>query len=117
MRPQSAKSKGRRFQQYIRDLLLKFAPSLEMDDVRSTAMGAGGEDIQLSPAARKIYPYTIECKNVERLNMWEAVDQAQAHAVKDGRGHIPLVAFKKNGRDAWIAMPAEQFMELIREKC
>jgi len=65
MRPQSAKAKGRVFQQDIRDLILKTYPQLENDDVKSTSMGAGGEDVQLSPAARKILPIQIECKRVK----------------------------------------------------
>ena len=107
MRPSSAKQKGRSFQQYIRDILLKAAESLEPDDIRSTSMGAGGEDIQLSPAARREYPYSIECKNVEKLNIWEAIKQAKENA---GR-HIPVVCFKRNRHEAWIAMPMQTFME------
>jgi len=70
-------------------------------------MGAGGEDILLSPAARKIYPYSIECKNVEKLNIWEAIKQAKENA---GR-HIPVVCFKRNHHEAWIAMPLTKYME------
>lgn len=112
MRPQSAKAKGRRFQQYIRDLLLKVAgKALEPDDIRSTSMGAGGEDILLSPAARKLFPYSIECKNVEKLSIWEAIQQAKDNAGK----YIPMVAFTKNNHDVWIAIPADKFMELVHD--
>ena len=110
MKPRSCKAKGRRFQQEVRDLLLKFAPSLEPDDVRSTSMGASGEDILFSPAARRIYPYNIECKNVESLNIWKAVDQAESQG-----NHIPLVAFKKNNKRAFVAIPLEHFMELLAQ--
>lgn len=108
MRPQSAKAKGRRFQQYVRDVLLKAASSLEPDDIRSTSMGAGGEDILFSPAARKIYPYSVECKCVERLNIWDAIKQAVDNCGK----YIPTVVFKKNNHEAWIAMPLDDFMEI-----
>lgn len=108
MRPQSAKAKGRRLQQMVRDILLKAAESLEPDDIRSTSMGASGEDILLSPAARKLYPYSIECKNVERLNIWDAIKQALENAGK----YIPMVIFKKNGERAWVAIPLEDFMEI-----
>jgi len=112
MRPQSAKAKGRRFQQLIRDLLLKVAGSkLEADDIRSTSMGAGGEDIQLSPAARKLFPYSIECKNVEKLNIWDAIKQAKANAGK----YVPMVAFARNNHEAWIAIPADKYMELVHD--
>ena len=49
----TAKAKGRLGQNEIRDKILETFPDLEPDDVRSTTMGDTGEDIQLSPAARK----------------------------------------------------------------
>lgn len=112
MRPQSAKSKGRRFQQEIRDLILSIFPSLHPDDVRSTSMGAPGEDILLSHAARTVFPYSVECKNVEKLNIWEAIRQAEENAAH----HTPLVAFKRNNHETWIAVPADHFMELVNDK-
>lgn len=76
MKPASAKAKGRKLQQDIRDLLLKYSPSLEPDDVKSTSMGAGGEDVQLSPAARKQYPVSIECKSRANYAFYKDYDQA-----------------------------------------
>lgn len=112
MRPQSAKNKGRKLQQYVRDILLAFAKSLEIDDIRSTAMGAGGEDVQLSPAARKIYPWSIECKNVEKLNIWKAIEQTEANC----KGHTPMVVFKKNSKRAYIALPFDVFMNMYTKE-
>ena len=43
-------------------------------------MGESGEDIKLSPAARKLIPYSFECKNQEKLNIWEALSQAEENA-------------------------------------
>ncbi len=65
MRTSSAKAKGRRLQQKVRDLILETFSELEEDDVRSTSMGASGEDVLLSPLARKKFPFSVECKNVE----------------------------------------------------
>ena len=70
---------------------------LEEDDVHSTSMGAGGEDVQLSPAARRHFPYSVECKNVEKLNVWNAYEQAEANSGK----HEPLLVMKKNVRSPW----------------
>ena len=50
MKTSSAKAKGRRLQQKVRDLLLETFTELEPDDIRSTSMGVSGEDLQLSPA-------------------------------------------------------------------
>ena len=55
----AAKAKGRLGQNEIRDKILETFPELEPDDVKSTTMGDSGEDIQLSPAARRKIPITI----------------------------------------------------------
>ena len=69
MKARSAKNKGKRLQNKVRDLILeKFNKQLEPDDVRSITMGDSGEDILLSPAARRLFPFSVECKNQEKLN-------------------------------------------------
>ena len=45
MKSRSAKNKGKRLQNKIRDLILEKFDSLESDDVRSITMGDSGEDI------------------------------------------------------------------------
>ena len=67
MKTRSAKNKGKRLQNSVRDILLETFTQLEPDDIKSTTMGESGEDIQLSPAARKLIPYAIECKNQEKM--------------------------------------------------
>ena len=110
MKTQSAKAKGRKLQQWVRDLILESFP-LESDDVRSTSMGAGGEDVLLSPAARKYFPFSIECKNVEKLNVWQAYEQAEANC----GDNEPLLVMKKNRKDPLVVMDAEKFMEIMKE--
>ena len=58
----AGKAKGRTGQQEVRNKLLETFPEFEPDDIKSTTMGDSGEDIQLSPAARKAMPITIEVK-------------------------------------------------------
>ena len=106
MKPQSAKNKGRKLQQWIRDLILQFFHELEEDDVQSRSMGAGGEDIILSPIARGKLPYAIEAKNQERVNIWSAYDQAE----ENSRGFIPAVVIKRNGHKPLVVMSAEDWI-------
>ena len=74
MKTASRKAKGRRLQNKIRDLLIEhFSDELEDDDIRCAIMGESGEDLKLSPAARKLIPYSIECKNQEKLNIWDSL--------------------------------------------
>ena len=78
----NAKAKGRLGQQEVRDKLLESFPDLEPDDIKSTVMGDSGEDIQLSPAARKIIPLTIEVKRRKNnlKTVYDYMEQASSHA-------------------------------------
>ena len=78
MRPQSAKAKGRRLQQWVRDKLVECL-NIHPEDIESRSMGAGGEDLIMARAARIKFPHSIECKNVEKLNIWDAYEQASAN--------------------------------------
>ena len=108
MKTRSAKNKGKRLQNDVRDLILETFTELEPDDVRSTTMGDSGEDILLSPAARKLFPFATECKNQERLNIWESLEQAESNAGQ----HIPLVVFKRNRSKTYISMEINDLMRL-----
>lgn len=107
VKPQSCKAKGRKLQQEIRDAILAKFHNLRPDDVRSTSMGASGEDILLSPAAREMIPFSIESKNVESLNIWKALEQAS------GREHPPLVVFRRNHSPTYAALPFDVLLELL----
>lgn len=111
MKTQSAKAKGRKLQQFVRDLILETWTDLEPDDVRSTSMGAGGEDVQLSPAARRVFPYSVECKSVERLNVWAAYEQSEANC----GDYEPILVMKKNRKKPLVVIDAEAFIELVKQ--
>ena len=92
MKTRSAKNKGKRLQNTVRDVLLETFDTLEPDDIKSAIMGDSGEDIQLSPAARKLIPYSIECKNQEAVNVWKSYEQAAENSGK----YEPVVVIKRN---------------------
>ena len=110
MKTASAKSKGRRLQQWTRDQLLETFEELTDDDVRSVSMGAGGVDIQLSQRAKELIPLDIECKNTERIKVWEAFGQAEDNC---GDDRTPAVVFKRNGSAPLILLDAEYVLENI----
>ena len=111
MKPRSAKNKGKRLQNKIRDLILEKFDSLEPDDVRSITMGDSGEDILLSPAARRLFPFSVECKNQEKLNIWGALEQAE-----DNSGnHTPLVIFKRNRSKTYAVLEFDKLLKLLDE--
>ncbi len=112
MKPRSAKNKGKRLQNKVRDIILeKFNSKLEPDDVRSITMGDAGEDILLSPAARRVFPFSVECKNQEKINIWEALDQAEGNS----GNHIPLVIFKRNRSKTYAVLEFEELLQLLDE--
>jgi hypothetical protein len=110
MKPQSAKQKGRLHQQWTRDLLLELNPELTKDDVRSTSMGAGGEDVQLSSAARGLIPYQIECKSKKEISVCNWYEQAKEHGP-----HEPIVVVKQNQGKPLVIVDAVVFFQLIRK--
>lgn len=107
MKSASAKNKGRRFQQWVRDKLVEFL-GVHPEDVESRSMGAGGEDLIMARAARELFPYSIECKNVESLNVWKAYKQASANAGE----HEPIVFIKRNNQTPLVVLDAEYFVKL-----
>jgi len=109
MKTSSAKAKGRRLQQEVCEKLLEVSHGLTKDDIRSTSMGAGGEDVLFSSAARKQFPMSIECKNVERFSIWPTIDQARKNCPD---GSTPFIVFKKNHEDAQMSMPLDKFLEI-----
>jgi len=110
MRPQSAKAKGRRLQQWVRDKLVE-SLDIHPEDIESRSMGAGGEDLIMARAAREKFPHSIECKNVEKLNIWDSYEQATANS----GDYEPIVVIKKNGKKPLVVVDAEYFISLFGE--
>ena len=111
MKAQSAKAKGRRLQQWVRDKLIE-ALDIHPEDIESRSMGAGGEDLIMARAARQKFPHSIECKNVEKLNIWEAYEQSASNC----GDHEPIVVIKKNGKKPLVVVDAEYFIQLFEGK-
>ena len=117
MKPKSIKAKGRNLQNLVRDKLRqvfiqewKLMPKLETDDIKSQTMGMSGEDIVLSPSAKKLIPYSFECKNTERLNLWKAIEQAEDNC----EDRSVVVTVKRNRSKVYAVIEFEQFLKLIR---
>ena len=111
MNPSSAKAKGRRLQQWVRDKLIE-ALDIHPEDIESRSMGAGGEDLIMARAARLKFPHSIECKNVEKLNIWDAYEQAAANS----GDYEPIVVMKKNGKKPLVVVDAEYYISLFGDK-
>ena len=110
MKTSSAKAKGRRLQQSLRERLIE-GLDIHPEDIESRPMGSGGEDLIMARAAREKFPFSIECKNQETGNVWKAYEQAQANA----KDYEPLVIMKKNNEKPLAVVDAEVFIKMMRE--
>ena len=115
MKTSSAKAKGRKLQQHVRDVLLEAFPTLEPDDVKSTSMGAQGEDVQLSPAARKLMPIAVETKARNSIAACRFFEQAQEHAraVKGGKANA-VVVMKENRKQPVVMIDLNFLVQLLQ---
>lgn len=109
MKTSSAKAKGRRLQDLTRALILKYL-NFSTNDVKTAIMGEQGRDVHLSSKAFKGFPYAIECKNQERLNIWSAYNQASKH----GKGE-PLLVISRNRQKPLAVVDLEYFIKLHRK--
>ena len=110
MKPSSAKAKGRALQDWIRNKLIEEF-NIHEDDIKTAVMGESGEDIKMARAAREKFPFSIEAKNVEKLNVWQAYEQAKENA----GDYEPLVVMKKNRKKPLVVMDAESFIKLMNQ--
>ena len=85
---------------------------LETNDIESQVMGMSGEDIVLSPAAKRVIPYSFECKNQERLNLWSSLEQAESNC----EDRQPVLIFKRNRSKIYATIEFEHFIKLIGGK-
>ena len=82
MKTSSAKQKGRKFQQWVRDQLIEK------------------------------FPYSIECKNQETLNVWKSYEQAESNS----GNYEPVVFIKRNNQKPLVVVDAEYFVRLHNER-
>jgi hypothetical protein len=76
-------------------------------------MGAGGEDVQLSPAARRLFPYSVECKSYKHFAVYKVMDQAAENCPK---GASPICIIKGDRKKPLAVMDADLFFKLISKR-
>ena len=81
MKTSSAKAKGRKLQQWFRNLLIEK------------------------------FPYSIECKNQEAINVWKSYEQAE----ENSGDYEPIVVLKRNKTKPLVLVDADYFVRLHNE--
>ena len=110
MKTQSAKAKGRTLQKWMRELLIEKL-DIHPEDIESRSMGAGGEDLIMARAAREKFPLSIECKNQEKVNVWESYKQAEDNS----KDYEPVVVIKRNNSKPLVLVDAEYFVSMFKK--
>jgi len=96
----------------VRDKILISYPQLSEKDVVSTPMGVSGADVQLSEKASTIFPFSVEAKNQEKLNIWSAIKEAEG----GNRDLMPLLVFKRNGTKTYCCLEIEDFFKILLQE-
>jgi len=109
MKNNSRKAKSRYLQNIVKDKVIKLF-NLEPGAVRTSNTGEGGEDLKLlSLTAKKVFPYSTECKNSEQhKGLYKHFKQAKKHNHRE-----PLLCVKKNREPALAIITLDHFFELI----
>ena len=104
----NSKQKGARFERLLASKFREYGY-----DARRTAQYCGNTgdaaDVQGLPHIH------VEAKHVERLNIYEAMDQAKRDAGAGGNGDIPAVFHKKNNHNILVTVEFDDFMRMYRE--
>jgi len=110
MKTSSAKAKGRRLQQWFANKLVEHL-EVDSEDLESRPMGSQGEDIIMGKETRQIFPYSVECKNQESVNVWKSYEQATDNC----KGYEPLLVIKRNNHKPLVVLDAEFFLQLHKD--
>ena len=110
MKTQSAKAKGRKLQKWMRELLIEKL-DIHPEDIESRSMGAGGEDLIMARAAREKFPMSVECKNQEKVNVWESYKQAEDNS----KDYEPVVVIKRNNSQPLVLVDSEYFVSMFKK--
>ena len=105
----NSNQKGKRFEREIAKIINKKFDS----DVRRTPCSGGlsfkGDIIDLCGPLKEFH---FECKNQEKMNIWDALRQAEGDAPG---AKTPLVVFTKNFEDTYVALRLNDLLDLIKE--
>lgn len=110
MKTSSAKAKGRRLQKWFAEKLVEHL-EVDSEDLESRPMGSSGEDIIMGKQTRQVFPYSVECKNQESLNVWKAYEQSESNS----GNYEPLVVIKRNNHKPLVVVDAEYFVQLHKK--
>lgn len=111
MQARSARAKGKRLENLIKDKLVE-AFSLTSDDIRVAIGAENGADIKLSNKAKALFPFAIECKARAKMDtLYKFYDQA----VRNSDKLIPLLVLKADYKNPLVVLDFDYFLTLVNK--
>ena len=115
----SRKGKGRNLQKWVcKEIsMLTSIPYKQSDDsclIHSREMGQSGCDIILRGLAGQLFPFSVECKNSETLNLMKTIKQAKSN-LKDLTDWMIVYKNKKLKRPV-VIISWDCIMNLLKER-
>lgn len=98
----NSREKGARYEIHVAKRIREYGFKAERG-----CQHAGGKD---SPDVKTNMKFIhLECKKVEKLNIWNALHQSKRDA---GEDENPAVVFSRNREDDYFAVPFDFFMQM-----
>lgn len=118
--PKAAKAKGRSLQHWVCRKLSEVLglPWGKDELIAPREMGQSGTDVRLVGEAKRLFPFSVECKNCTRWRLAEFVEQAKANCSPETDW---LLVLKRTSRkaskriDPLVVMDAEAFFALMHD--
>ena len=107
-----ARAKGKLFQKQVVKLISDTL-GLSQEDLHSCVGGKTEADIQLSTAARKKFPFHVECKNQKTLHLGKWIKQSES----ESSPQESLVVFKFHRNSTpYVVLRFEEFLKIWLKK-
>ena len=107
----SAKAKGRELQKWAANEISKITNIKCGKDelIESREMGQSGADVKLIGEAQILFPFSVECKRSERINLSQFIEQAKANQKENTDW---LLVTRRSKEKAVVSIDAEIFFKL-----
>ena len=112
MKTSSKKAKGRLLQNKVVTKVLNMMNmyyNIGEDQIRPAIMCESGVYIKMTNKAKQVFPFSIECKNQEHLNIWSALKQAESNTYE---GTYPMLVFKRNRSEIYCVLKFDDFIKI-----
>ena len=96
---------------YERELVHLFREAMPNAEVRRGLQSRSGEEV----ADVECPVFWVEAKRGRRPNPRAALAQAQRDVAASGSDKVPVAVIRDDRQEAFVALPLEDFLELVRE--